>query len=80
MEMGAVDFAGGTVVHINAGVAALVMALMVGRRKDYRAGRPITPHNIPFVFLGTACFGWVGSDSMPEAAWQPTVWRPMRFW
>lgn len=51
MEMGAVDFAGGTVVHINAGVAALVMALMVGRRKDYRAGRPITPHNIPLVGL-----------------------------
>lgn len=62
MEMGAVDFAGGTVVHINAGVAALVMALMVGRRKDYRAGRPITPHNIPFVFLGTALLwlGWFG--------------------
>ena len=59
MEMGAVDFAGGTVVHVNAGVAALVMALMVGRRKDYRAGRPITPHNIPFVFLGTALL-WLG--------------------
>ena len=65
MEMGAVDFAGGTVVHVNAGVAALVMALMVGRRKDYRAGRPITPHNIPFVFLGTAllCLGWFGFNA-----------------
>ena len=65
MEMGAVDFAGGTVVHVNAGVAALVMALMVGRRKDYRAGRPITPHNIPFVFLGTALLwlGWFGFDA-----------------
>ena len=65
MEMGAVDFAGGTVVHINAGVAALVMALMVGRRKDYRAGRPITPHNIPFVFLGTALLwlGWCGFNA-----------------
>ena len=65
MEMGAVDFAGGTVVHINAGVAALVMALMVGRRKDYRAGRPITPHNIPFVFLGTALLwlGWFGFNA-----------------
>lgn len=41
MEMGAVDFAGGTVVHVNAGVAALVMALMVGRRKDYRAAVPL---------------------------------------
>lgn len=65
MEMGAVDFAGGTVVHVNAGIAALVMALMVGRRKDYRAGRPITPHNIPFVFLGTALLwlGWFGFNA-----------------
>ena len=65
MEMGAVDFAGGTVVHVNAGVAALVMALMVGRRKDYRAGSPITPHNIPFVFLGTALLwlGWFGFNA-----------------
>ena len=65
MEMGAVDFAGGTVVHVNAGVAALVMALMVGCRKDYRAGRPITPHNIPFVFLGTALLwlGWFGFNA-----------------
>lgn len=65
MEMGALDFAGGTVVHVNAGVAALVMALMVGRRKDYRAGRPITPHNIPFVFLGTALLwlGWFGFNA-----------------
>ena len=65
MEMGAVDFAGGTVVHVKAGVAALVMALMVGRRKDYRAGRPITPHNIPFVFLGTALLwlGWFGFNA-----------------
>ena len=65
VEMGAVDFAGGTVVHVNAGVAALVMALMVGRRKDYRAGRPITPHNIPFVFLGTALLwlGWFGFNA-----------------
>ena len=65
MEMGAGDFAGGTVVHVNAGVAALVMALMVGRRKDYRADRPITPHNIPFVFLGTALLwlGWFGFNA-----------------
>ena len=59
MEMGAIDFAGGTVVHINAGISALVMALMVGRRKDYRVGHPVTPHNIPFVFMGTA-FLWLG--------------------
>ena len=58
-EMGAIDFAGGTVVHINAGVAALVMALCVGKRDDYRAGHPITPHNITFVFMGMS-FLWLG--------------------
>ena len=64
-EMGAIDFAGGTVVHVNAGIAALVMAIMVGKRKDYRIGHPITPHNIPFVFLGTALLwlGWFGFNA-----------------
>lgn len=58
-EMGAIDFAGGTVVHINAGISALVMALMIGKREDYRVGHPVTPHNIMFVFLGTS-FLWLG--------------------
>ena len=58
-QMGAIDFAGGTVVHINAGISALVMALMVGKRSDYRAGHPMTPHNVTFVFMGTA-FLWLG--------------------
>lgn len=58
-EMGAIDFAGGTVVHINAGISALVMAIMLGKREDYKAGHPITPHNITFVFMGTA-FLWLG--------------------
>lgn len=58
-EMGAIDFAGGTVVHINAGISALVMALMIGKREDYKAGHPVTPHNITFVFLGTS-FLWLG--------------------
>ena len=58
-QMGAVDFAGGTVVHINAGVSALVMAILIGKREDYRVGRPVTPHNIMFVFLGTS-FLWLG--------------------
>ena len=58
-EMGAIDFAGGTVVHINAGMSALVMALMLGKREDYKVGHPITPHNITFVFMGTA-FLWLG--------------------
>ncbi len=58
-QMGAIDFAGGTVVHINAGISALVMALMVGKRSDYKAGHPMTPHNVTFVFMGTA-FLWLG--------------------
>ena len=65
MDMGAIDFAGGTVVHINARVSAFIMALLVGRRKDYRPGKPFTPHNIPFVFIGTALLwlGWFGFNA-----------------
>ena len=65
-EAGAIDFAGGTVVHINAGVSALVMVLLLGRRKGYRTiGHPVTPHNIPFVVLGTALLwlGWFGFNA-----------------
>lgn len=58
-QMDAIDFAGGVVVHINAGISALVMALLLGKREDYRVGHPITPHNIMFVFMGTA-FLWLG--------------------
>ena len=58
-EMGAIDFAGGTVVHINAGISALVMAIMLGKRNDYRVGHPITPHNVTYVFMGTS-FLWLG--------------------
>jgi Amt family ammonium transporter len=61
---GALDFAGGTVVHINAGVAALVAAIMYGRRRGY--GRePMEPHNVPFVVLGAAIlwFGWFGFNA-----------------
>lgn len=58
-QLGAIDFAGGTVVHINAGISALVMAIMLGRRKDYKIGLPMSPHNITFVFMGAA-FLWLG--------------------
>lgn len=63
-KMGALDFAGGTVVHINAGIAALVMALMVGKRTNYQ-GVPTTPHNIPMVAIGAALlwFGWFGFNA-----------------
>src|SRR5690554_2588094 len=63
-EMGAIDFAGGTVVHINAGISALVMAILLGKRKGWnmKDGTPITPHNVPFVVIGTALLwlGWLG--------------------
>jgi ammonium transporter, Amt family len=61
---GALDFAGGTVVHVNAGVAALVTALMIGKRKHYH-NHALPPHNIPYVVLGTALlwFGWIGFNA-----------------
>ena len=58
-QMGAVDFAGGTVVHINAGISALVMCLMIGQRDDYRKGHTILPHNVTIVFMGMS-FLWLG--------------------
>lgn len=58
-QMGAIDFAGGTVVHINAGISALIMAVLLGKRDDYRIGHPIIPHNVTFVFMGTS-FLWLG--------------------
>jgi ammonium transporter, Amt family len=63
-DMGALDFAGGTVVHVNAGVAALVAALTVGPRRDYRRA-PLLPHNVPFTLLGAGLlwFGWFGFNA-----------------
>jgi Amt family ammonium transporter len=63
-KLGALDFAGGTVVHINAGVAALAAALVVGKRKGF--GRdPMLPHNVPYVVIGTTLlwFGWFGFNA-----------------
>jgi ammonium transporter, Amt family len=62
--MGALDFAGGTVVHVNAGVAALVAALVLGPRKDW-ARQAILPHNVPFTLLGAGLlwFGWFGFNA-----------------
>ncbi len=60
-NLGALDFAGGTVVHISSGTAGLVAALVLGKRKGYRT-TPMVPHNIPFVMIGAALlwFGWFG--------------------
>src|SRR5438132_1732556 len=62
--MGALDFAGGTVVHVNAGVAALVAAIVLGPRKDY-ARQAFLPHNVAFTVLGAGLlwFGWFGFNA-----------------
>ncbi len=63
-QLGALDFAGGTVVHINAGAAAVVAALVLGPRRDY-ARQALLPHNVPFVLLGAGLlwFGWFGFNA-----------------
>jgi Amt family ammonium transporter len=60
-QLGALDFAGGTVVHINAAAAALVFALVLGRRRGLRVPT-VLPHNVPFAILGAGLlwFGWLG--------------------
>ncbi|HET6636287.1 MAG TPA: ammonium transporter, partial [Streptomyces sp.] len=63
-ELDVIDFAGGTAVHINAGAGALAAVLVVGRRTGFRR-RPMRPHNLPLVMLGTALlwFGWFGFNA-----------------
>jgi len=63
-KMGALDFAGGTVVHVNAAAAALVAALVIGPRSDYKKVA-LAPHNVPFTLLGTGLlwFGWFGFNA-----------------
>ena len=63
-SLGALDFAGGTVVHINAGVAGLVATLVIGKRRGYE-NTPTPLHNLPFVVLGAALlwFGWFGFNA-----------------
>ena len=64
------DYAGGTAVHINAGAAALALALVLGKRIGFAKGAH-QPHNPPFVLLGAAIlwFGWFGFNGGAEAAW-----------
>ena len=63
-SMGALDFAGGIVVHVSSGISALVLAIMLGRRIGYNH-KPIRPHNLPFTVLGGALlwFGWFGLNA-----------------
>ncbi|MEO7987321.1 MAG: ammonium transporter [Gemmatimonadales bacterium] len=86
MSRGVLDFAGGTVVHINAGISALVAAIVLGPRKDYTR-QAILPHNVPFVLLGAGLlwFGWFGfnggsalaANELAALAFTNTLLAPM---
>ena len=86
MRLGVLDFAGGTVVHINAGVSALVAALVLGARKDY-GRQAVLPHNVPFTLLGAGLlwFGWFGfnggsalaANGLAALAFANTLLAPM---
>lgn len=85
-RLGALDFAGGTVVHINAAAAALVVAVVLGARKDY-ARQAIIPQNVPFTLLGAGLlwFGWFGfnggsalaANASAALAFANTMFAPM---
>jgi Amt family ammonium transporter len=64
LERGALDFAGGTAIHINAGVAALAVVIIIGNRKGHGT-EPMPPHNLPLTMLGTGIlwFGWIGFNA-----------------
>ena len=61
----AIDFAGGTAVHINAGAAGLALALVLGKRRRLRPQEPMRPHNLTLVMLGAGMlwFGWFGFNA-----------------
>ena len=63
-KLGALDFAGGTVVHLSSGASALVCALVIGKRKGYPR-TPMPPHNLPFTLIGAGLlwFGWFGFNA-----------------
>ena len=63
-DLGALDFAGGTVVHINAGIAALAVVIVLGRRRGW-PGEAMAPHSLPLTLLGTGIlwFGWFGFNA-----------------
>ena len=71
-----IDFAGGTVVHINAGTAGLVLAIVLGKRRGF-GKEAMRPHNLPFVMLGAALlwFGWFGFNAGSEFAADGTAGR-----
>ncbi|MEY4618403.1 MAG: hypothetical protein RL101_589, partial [Actinomycetota bacterium] len=68
-KLGAIDFAGGTAVHINAGAAALALAIVLGKRFGFSKGI-MQPHNVPLTLIGAALlwFGWFGFNAGSELA------------
>jgi len=68
-DWGVLDFAGGTVVHINAGIAGLVACIMLGKRKGF-GSEPLPPHSVPFTIAGAAILwvGWFGFNAGSELA------------
>jgi len=68
-NMGILDFAGGMVVHVSAGVSALALCLLIGKRKGFNSS-PMVPHNLPFTVLGTGLlwFGWFGFNAASALA------------
>lgn len=84
--LGVIDFAGGTAVHINAGAAALALALILGKRKGFGKDPSHRPHNMPFVMLGAGLlwFGWfgfnagsaLGANAVAGYAWINTLAAP----
>lgn len=84
--LGAIDFAGGTAVHINAGAAALALALILGKRRGFGKDPSHRPHNLPFVMLGSGLlwFGWfgfnagsaLGANAVAGYAWINTLAAP----
>ena len=64
-KLGALDFAGGTVVHVNAGLSALALAVLLGPRRGFRDGEIMEPHSVPMVALGAGLlwFGWFGFNA-----------------
>jgi Amt family ammonium transporter len=71
-QWGALDFAGGTVVHVNAAAAAVVAAVVLGKRAEYPSSS-LLPHNVPFVLLGAGLlwFGWFGFNAGSALAASP---------
>jgi Amt family ammonium transporter len=77
-DIGVLDFAGGTVVHINAGVAGLVAAIMLGKRKGYPT-TPMPPHSLPLTVIGAGMLwvGWFGFNAGSELAADGTAGMAM---